>query len=100
MIEMIQNPVPGTRTAESEIRWIARCTVDGVEYEATSRNGASCALARVLVAAGIPDQPVIVREPALRTGLRRASLHEMARWTYSDREVPLTRNRWHPYLPR
>ena len=47
--------LPDTRTANSAAAWLAECEVDGRPFEARSRRGAPNALARELVAAGVPD---------------------------------------------
>jgi len=89
MIEMFQGPV-GEHTARG-IAWRASCVCDARAYDATSRNGATTALARILVAQGVPDQPVQVYDQGRKT-LFWPSLHKMAVWTYSDEG----RRRWHP----
>ena len=82
MIEIFQRPAPESEpTKNSEVAWRAVATVNGQVYEATSRHGASCALARVLVGAGVEDQPVQVYDKA-RKALKWRSLHEMAGFTY------------------
>lgn len=104
MIRITQHPPEHTRTPSNGCKWLARCTVDGVDYEASSRRGASIELARVLVAAGIPDQPVEVwdQDGAPRgrqtnaPSLRWPSLHKMAGWTYKESDQPLRRARWYP----
>jgi hypothetical protein len=53
-----QDIIPNSRSKERGSSWRAECTIDGAVYKATSRSGAPYALARVLVAAGIPDGPV------------------------------------------
>jgi hypothetical protein len=59
-LTMHQSMVPNSRTPNKGSTW--RCTwqIDGVEYSAESRNGAPHNLARILVEAGIPDQPLTV----------------------------------------
>jgi hypothetical protein len=57
---MSQTMIPDTRTRERGSKWLATCQIDGREYSAESRSGAPYALARVLINAGIPDQPVMV----------------------------------------
>ena len=58
MIKMQQTMVSDTRTSNKGSRWRAATVIDGVPYEAESRSGAPFALARVLIAAGVGDQPV------------------------------------------
>lgn len=80
-----QTILPGTCTKRGSL-WRAACTIDGLDYHADSRSGASYALARVLVAAGIADQPVRVTSDIrsgtetqrLRGALDYRSLHWMA----------------------
>ena len=84
-IEMHQTIVPGTRMVRGS-RWRATCSLDRRCYEAVSQSGAPHALARVLVAAGVADQPVRVTCDAISgTEIRRLpghvsypSLHAMA----------------------
>jgi len=59
---MFQAVVPGSRTPDNGCAWRAYTTHNARTYEATSRRGAAMALARVLIAAGIPDQPVRLRD--------------------------------------
>jgi hypothetical protein len=89
MIEMAQRPLPKTRTAENCCLGLAECEVDRQRFEARSRRGAAHALARVLVAAGVADQPVEVRQDGLTVCIRYPSLHGMARRTYSEGNRPL-----------
>jgi hypothetical protein len=106
MIEIRQRIVPRSRTHTGSL-WEAVTEIDGQPYSATSRHGAPQALARVLVAAGIADQPVEVRSEVcvfdngaeirteqLRGCIRHRSLHAMAKWTYSEGNQPLRRVRF------
>ncbi|MCU4161275.1 hypothetical protein AiwAL_14375 [Acidiphilium sp. AL] len=63
---------------------IAEAMFAGQSYTATSRNGATMKLARMLVADGCPDQPVEAR--GRDDGLRFTvpSLHRLARLTISE----------------
>src|SRR5258708_6984114 len=63
-IIVTMTPDETSRTPNKGCFWTAECVVDGLTFTAQSRNGASCALARVLVVAGIADRPMIVRGPA------------------------------------
>jgi hypothetical protein len=77
--------------------WIAECTVDGVGYAASSRSGASYALARVLVAAGVPDQPMHLTSQGLRGETRLPSIHVMAGFTMAESATqPVHKVRWSP----
>jgi hypothetical protein len=84
MIAMQQAMVSGSRTSNKGSRWRAVTMIDGVPYEAESRSGAPFALARVLVAAGVGDQPVqtIGADGVVRMPWR--SLHWMAGRTIQE----------------
>ena len=74
VIQIRQRLVPRSRTSTGSL-WQAETEIDGKTYSATSRHGAPQALARVLIDAGIPDQPVEVRgsdksDPGTRDSLR------------------------------
>jgi hypothetical protein len=58
--------------------WVAECQVDGKPYQARSKSGAPYALARALVADGVPDQPMSVVSQGLAGETRYRSLAEMA----------------------
>jgi hypothetical protein len=104
MIKITEIPLEHTRTPNKSCRWLARCTVGGVDYEASSRRGASTELARVIIAAGVPDQPVEVNDlrptrpiGATYPSTRWRSLHVMAKWTYEESDNrPLRRVPWRP----
>ena len=94
---MRQRLLENTRTPERSSIFEAECELDGQRYSARSRHGAPNELARVLVSAGVPDQPVEVRHAGVKGCLSWRSLHEMARWTYKESAgVPLRRVRWRP----
>ena len=89
--------IPDVRSKAGEASGAARSDVaettwDGSTYSAQSRNGASCKLARVLVAAGCPDQPWETRTPQGQRCLFGTSLHGLARATLSDNRFV----RWQP----
>ena len=77
----------------------ATATWCGREYRATSRNGAALALARDLMAAGLPDGPWQAVGADGRVRLHGPSLHRLAALTVSDppngRGCRFTR--WEPY---
>lgn len=56
----------------------------GRTFTASSRNGASMKLARLLVAAGCPDQPVEVRWPDGAPRFSARSLHRLAELTITE----------------
>jgi hypothetical protein len=67
----------------------AECEIGGQRYSARSRHGAPNELARVLVSAGVADQPVEVRHAGIKGCISYRSLHQMARWT--TRKAPACR---------
>ena len=77
-LTMYQSPAEPTRTPENNCLNEAEAIIDGRRYFARSRRGAPFALARVLVAAGIPDRPVLVMHKGLRGEMRYRSLHRTA----------------------
>jgi hypothetical protein len=77
-------PDEPTRTSENNCLYEAEAELVGKRYSARSRRGAPFALARVLVAAGVPDQPVMVTHEGLRVGITYRSLHRMAELTIEE----------------
>jgi hypothetical protein len=53
-------PDEAARTSNSAWVWIAEATVEGRTYTALSRHGPANELARQLVAAGLPDRPMVI----------------------------------------
>jgi hypothetical protein len=97
VITMRQRPLENTRTPERSSIFEAECEVDGRHYSARSRHGAPNELARLLVSAGVADQPVEVHHVGIKGCLSWRSLHEMALWTFAEGPgVPLRRVRWKP----
>lgn len=84
MLTISQHVEAGSNTGSRGSAWIAEATVEGTRYEASSRSGAPFALARVLVGAGVPDQPVIVTHEGLRGHVAYRSLHRMAGLTIAE----------------
>ena len=107
MIQIRQRPVPRSRT-QTGSPWKASTEIDGKTYSATSRHGGPQAPARVLIAAGIADQPVEVRSEVcvfdngaemgteeLRGCVRYRSLYGLAKWTFTEgAATPLHRVRF------
>jgi hypothetical protein len=106
MISIRQRIAPRSRTHTGSL-WEATTEVDGRPYSATSRHGAPQALARVLVAADIADQPVEVRSEVcvfdngaeilteeLRGCIRYRSLHAIAKTTFEEGDRALHRARF------
>lgn len=97
LIVMFQRPLEDTRTPERSCVYAAECKVDGRRYSAKSRHGAANELARVLVSAGVPDQPVEIRQVGIKGCATYRSLQELASWAYEESAtVPLRRVRWKP----
>lgn len=80
MIEVYQHEEAG-RTPGF---WIAEAVIDGTPYAARSQHGAPHELARLLVTAGIPDQPMIVRSFGLAGHATYRSLHTAAKRTITE----------------
>ena len=92
MICVHQWPLEETRTQSKGCVYMAACEADGVPYSARSRYGAPNELARVLVAAGIPDAPMVVTHRGLRGEMTYRSFDEAAKWTHEESaSVPLHR---------
>ena len=87
-------PLEDTRTPNSSCVWLAECEVGGRRFEAQSRHGAANALARELVAAGIPDRPLEVYFEGLAGCLRWGSITAAAKRTYTEGNRPLQCIRW------
>jgi hypothetical protein len=75
---MHQRPDESTRTPDRSCFYEAEAVIEGQRYSARSRSGAPFALARVLVAAGVPDGLVSVTHRGLSGDVRYPSLHLMA----------------------
>jgi hypothetical protein len=87
-------PEEATRTPNSACVWVAEATVDGRTCTARSRHGAANELARQLVAAGFTDRPMVIRNRGRAgTGTYR-SLHDVAKWTFTEGDHPLRRVRY------
>src|SRR5215475_13082876 len=87
-------PEENTRTPKQACYYTAVAIVGGQEYRGRSRHGASYDLARVMLAAGIPDAPFHIhqvkdperldRPGGLRGHLAYPSFHVAAQWTISE----------------
>lgn len=77
-------PEEDTRTPEKFCFYTAETQIDGVTYRGRSRTGASNELARVLVAAGVPDAPMHVEQVGIAGHLVWKSFHKAALWTYEE----------------
>jgi hypothetical protein len=87
-------PEAATRTSNSACVWIAEATVEGSTYTARSRHGSANELARHLVAAGLPDRPMVIRYHGLAGTMTYRSFHAAATWTFSEGERTLRRVRY------
>jgi hypothetical protein len=102
-----QRVLPRSRTQTGSL-WEASAEIDGKSYSAVSRHGAPQALARVLIAAGVEDQPAEVRSEVcvfdsgaeirtvlLRGCIRYRSFHTMGKTTFAESATaPLRRTRF------
>jgi hypothetical protein len=97
MIEVHQHPDETVHTARG-CPWVAECEVAGIIHTVRSRSGAPYALARILVEAGIADQPMVVIAQGIAGETRYRSFHQIAGYTIQESStVPIHRNRWEPY---
>jgi hypothetical protein len=87
-------PDEATRTSNSACLWIAEAMVECRTYTARSRHGPANELARQLVAAGLPDQSMVVRYRGLAGSMTYRSFHAAATWTFSEGERTLRRVRY------
>ena len=86
-----------SRSPDRPCYWTAEATVAGQRYTARARYGVAGALARVLVAAGLPDAPlhVLSNLDPNRVALRYAAFHAEARMTIKEGPTtPISRGRW------
>ena len=77
-------PLEETRTPNSGSVWLAECEVGGRRFEARSRHGAANALARELVASGMPDRSLDVHFEGLAGFLHWGSITAAAKRTYTE----------------
>jgi hypothetical protein len=89
-------PDEDTRSPHRGCAYIAETTVAEVTHTARSRHGAGNELARALVAAGIADRPMEIRDRRHSdiVQLRYRSFHAAARWTYTEGNRTLARVPW------
>jgi hypothetical protein len=81
-IEIRVTHIPARGTSDP---WeVATAVVDGQEFTARSRSSCISALARLLVEAGVPDQPWQSVNAAGMVCLRGPSLHRLAGRTVSE----------------
>jgi hypothetical protein len=93
-IEVTTWPEEATRTPNSACIWIAEATVDGRMYTARSRRGAANELVRQLVAAGLADRAMVIRNRRSAVSGSYRSFHAAAKWTFSEGDQPLHRVRY------
>lgn len=93
MIHVQLRPLAGSRN--KGCLYEAACEFGGITYSALSRYGASHELARILVAEGVADSPMAVRQDGLNGEITYPSFHEAAKWTYEESAAKsLRRVRW------
>ena len=94
-IEVRQSPDEPTRTPGKSCVYAAECTIAGQTYIARSRYGAPNELARVLVAAGVPDAPMQVECAGLCGCITYRSFHKLAGYSLEENaQVSLRRRRY------
>jgi hypothetical protein len=93
-IEVALSPV-GEHGSAWGRRYAAQCTIAGMAFRAESTSGASCELARQLVDAGVPDQPMVLNDGALVIHVK--SMHKHAGRTMTEGNQPI---RFRRYTPR
>lgn len=99
MIEVRQYPDLSRPLGSRGRAWVAECTVDGVPYTVRSRTGASYALARALLAAGVADQPMSIAVEGLPGVRIHRSIAGMAQWAIAESvTVSIHRTRWKPHF--
>ena len=76
--------------------WKAECTVGGQHFEANSRHSAPHELARKLLAAGVPDDEMIIETAGLKGTASCRSFYAMAKYTYTEGDRLLQRVKWKP----
>jgi hypothetical protein len=84
MLRVTMREEPDTATPDNSPSFVAEIELDGHLYEARSRRGASCVLARKLKEAGIEDQPMSVCSENGVELFRWPSFHKAAEFTYGE----------------
>lgn len=64
--------------------WVAAAEVDGERHEVRVKGAATCALARMLVAAGVRDQPMEVCHAGIAGVMIWPSLHRAAELSITE----------------
>jgi hypothetical protein len=97
VVDIETRMLPNSRSSRGS-SWEARATLpDGSTFRCSSRNGAPNELARLLVSAGVVDQPMQTYGEDGRKLLYYRSLHEAAKWTFEESSGRnLRRTRWTP----
>jgi hypothetical protein len=97
MLRAKQYPDTSRPRGSRGVAWVAECEVDGKPYQARSRSGAPYALARLLVAGGVPDQPMTVDSEGLAGETRYRSIVAMAGRTVEESaNVPVRATKYRP----
>jgi hypothetical protein len=89
---------PDSRTPSRGAVWIAETIVTGVTYSTRPRSGAPFRLARVLIAAGVPDQPVQVYTDGIKGFITYRALAKMAELTIGESAAKFVRaEKWREF---
>jgi hypothetical protein len=91
-VELVPIGTPGKQHGQ---RYVARCTVNGRDFCAESTAGASFELARQLVAAGVADRPLVIRDGKFVINV--ASMHRHAERTMSEGNAAVHVRKFTPY---
>ena len=95
MITIYQTADEPSRSADRPCYYDATCTAKGWAFTARARYGACHAVARQLVAAGFPDEPVTVVQAPHGWELRYPSLHRLSLRTIAEGPTtPLRSAHW------
>jgi hypothetical protein len=95
MIRATMRLVPDSTTPDNSSAFIAEVEFEGHHYEARSRRGASCVLARKLKEAGVPDQPMSVLDEEGKELFRWKSFYVAAEKTFGESaRMPLRMGQW------
>lgn len=84
MITITQVADEASRTPDRPCYYDASAIVDGVEYKARARYDVTHDIARQLVAAGVPDQPVVTIQLPQGWKVSYRSLHKKAKYTVAE----------------
>src|SRR5437763_1050838 len=83
-ITVYQRPQPGSATPDRPAYWVGEAIHDGKTYECISRYSPAGDIARVLIAAGVPDQPLEIVTAGIRGALVWPSMYRAAGVSYAE----------------